>query len=115
MKLQEFEITLHIDLNVGAGRLYSQVLSREGKRDRYAMLSPALLELLSAWWRHARTTKNVTRRLVVSGPKPGESDVDPPAQSRLSSGAQDRRDRQGGLAAFAAEGLDIVLHLLDVC
>jgi integrase/recombinase XerD len=25
----------------------------EGKRDRYAMLSPALLALLRAWWRHA--------------------------------------------------------------
>lgn len=34
-----------------------------GQRDRYAMLSSALLELLRAWWRHA----HIHRRILHDG------------------------------------------------
>ena len=78
----------------------------KGQRDRYAMLSPTLLELLRSWWRHAHAHRQDTARwLAVPGTKPREPLIDPPAQSRLPSGTQGRQHRQGGVAAFSAPRL----------
>ena len=38
----------------------------KGRRDRYAMLSPSLLQLLRDWWRHGHAQgKMLTGRLVI--------------------------------------------------
>ena len=61
----------------------------KGQCDRYALLSPALLELLDAWWRHARAHRQALPRLVVSGAEPGEP-PDRPASSTAPSTARAR-------------------------
>jgi len=38
--------------DIDSARMIVRVVQGKGRRDRYAMLSPALLELLRAWWRH---------------------------------------------------------------
>jgi site-specific recombinase XerD len=38
--------------DIDSERMIVRVEQGKGQRDRYAMLSPALLELLRAWWRH---------------------------------------------------------------
>jgi integrase/recombinase XerD len=46
-----------ISLKVGdldSGRMVIRVEQGKGRKDRYVMLSPHLLELLRAWWRAAR-------------------------------------------------------------
>ena len=38
--------------DIDSDRMILRVNQGKGRRDRYAMLSPVLLELLRAWWRH---------------------------------------------------------------
>ena len=38
--------------DIDSDRMILRVEQGKGQRDRYAMLSPSLLELLRAWWRH---------------------------------------------------------------
>ena len=38
--------------DIDSERMIVRVVQGKGQRDRYAMLSPSLLELLRAWWRH---------------------------------------------------------------
>ncbi|MBI1789950.1 MAG: site-specific integrase [Acidobacteria bacterium] len=40
--------------DIDSGRMLIRVQQGKGKRDRYAMLSPRLLEMLRCWWRLAR-------------------------------------------------------------
>ena len=40
--------------DIDSERMIVRVNQGKGRRDRYAMLSPLLLELLRAWWRHGR-------------------------------------------------------------
>jgi integrase/recombinase XerD len=51
-----------VHLSVGdidSERMVIRVEQGKGQRDRYAMLSPALLELLRSWWRHARAQRQL--------------------------------------------------------
>ena len=43
---------VHLTVN-DSERMVVRVEQGKGQRDRYAMLSHALLELLRAWWHHA--------------------------------------------------------------
>ncbi len=45
--------------DIDSARMVIRVEQGKGKRDRYAMLSPALLELLRAWWREGRAQNKV--------------------------------------------------------
>jgi len=40
--------------DIDSERMILRVVQGKGRRDRYAMLSPSLLELLRAWWRHGQ-------------------------------------------------------------
>jgi integrase/recombinase XerD len=42
--------------DIDSERMIVRVVQGKGSRDRYAMLSPSLLELLRAWWRHGHAT-----------------------------------------------------------
>jgi integrase/recombinase XerD len=42
--------------DIDSERMIVRVVQGKGRRDRYAMLSPSLLELLRAWWRQAHAT-----------------------------------------------------------
>jgi site-specific recombinase XerD len=53
----------------------------KGKRDRYAMLSPTLLKLLRAWWRHA----HAQRKMLPGGWLfPGQNPVNPLTTRQLN-------------------------------
>ena len=45
--------------DIDSKRMVIRVEQGKGKRDRYAMLSPALLELLRAWWREGEAQRKV--------------------------------------------------------
>jgi len=42
--------------DIDSERMIVRVVQGKGRRDRYAMLSPSLLELLRAWWRQGQAT-----------------------------------------------------------
>ena len=55
----------------------------KGGRDRYAMLSPTLLEILRAWWRHGQ----LQRKLLPGGWLfPGQNPVNPLSTRQLNRG-----------------------------
>jgi site-specific recombinase XerD len=73
---------VHLTVNaIDSERMVIRVEQGKGKRDRYAMLSPALLELLRAWWRHARA-----QRQALSGGWlfPGQNPVNPLSTRQLN-------------------------------
>jgi integrase/recombinase XerD len=45
--------------DIDSERRVIHVEQGKGKRDRYAMLSPTLLQLLRAWWRHAHAQRKM--------------------------------------------------------
>ena len=92
-----------VSLKVGdidSKRMVIRVEQGKGRKDRYVMLSPHLLELLRAWWR-----SGAAAGLAVSGPRSGAADDDTPAQSRLPRRSPHGRDQQARLAAHAAAQL----------
>ena len=60
--------------DIDSERMVIHVEQGKGKRDRYAMLSPTLLNLLRAWWRHA----HAHRQMLPGGWLfPGQNPVNP--------------------------------------
>ena len=67
--------------DIDSERMVIRVEQGKGKRDRYAMLSPTLLALLRAWWRHARAH----RQLLPGGWLfPGQNPVNPLSTRQLN-------------------------------
>ena len=73
-----------VHLSVGdidSERMVIRVEQGKCKRDRYAMLSPTLLELLRAWWQHARAQ----RKMLPGGWLfPGQNPVNPLSTRQLA-------------------------------
>ena len=67
--------------DIDSERMVLRVDQGKGKRDRYAMLSPTLLELLRTWWRHGRA-----QRLMLPGGWlfPGQNPVNPLTARQLN-------------------------------
>ena len=67
--------------DIDSERMVIRVQQGKGQRDRYAMLSPTLLELLRAWWRQARA-----QRLVLPDGWlfPGQNPVNPLSTRQLN-------------------------------
>ena len=92
--------------DIDSERMLLRVERGKGRKDRHAMLSPQLLELLRDWWREGRRRGLLLpRRLAVSRPQPGRAAVDPPAQPRRPRRRRGRRDQEAGVAAHAAAQL----------
>src|SRR5262249_59369055 len=66
--------------DIDSERMLLRVERGKGRKNRHAMLSPQLLELLRAWWREGRR-----RRLLLSGGWlfPGRNPVQPPSARHL--------------------------------
>jgi len=67
--------------DIDSRRMVIRVEQGKGKRDRYAMLSPALLELLRAWWRQGKAQHKV---LPGGWLFPGQNPVDPLSTRQLN-------------------------------
>jgi len=67
--------------DIDSQRMVLRVEQGKGKKDRYAMLSPTLLELLRAWYRHARS-----QRMILPGGWlfPGQNPVNPMSTRHLN-------------------------------
>lgn len=67
--------------DIDSQRMVLRVEQGKGKKDRYAMLSPTLLELLRAWYRHARA-----QRMMLPGGWlfPGQNPVNPLSTRQLN-------------------------------
>ncbi len=67
--------------DIDSDRMIIRVDQGKGKRDRHAMLSPTLLELLRAWWRAGRAK----RKLLPGGWLfPGQNPVNPMSSRQLN-------------------------------
>ena len=67
--------------DIDSQRMVLRVEQGKGKKDRYAMLSPTLLVLLRAWYRHARS-----QRMILPGGWlfPGQNPVNPLSTRQLN-------------------------------
>ncbi|MDT9091387.1 hypothetical protein RSW97_25740, partial [Escherichia coli] len=79
--------------DIDSKRMLLRIEQGKGRKDRYAMLSPVLLELLRDWWRIARPT--------AYRPGSAAADIDTPAQSRMPCGGPHGRDYQAGVTTHA--------------
>ena len=92
--------------DIDSTRMLIRVEQGKGRKDRHAMLSPQLLELLRAWWREGRR-----RRVML--PQgwlfPGRNPVTPLSTRQMNravhAAAQAAEIRQAGDAAHAAPQL----------
>jgi site-specific recombinase XerD len=66
---------------IDSERMVIHVEQGKGKRDRYAMLSPALLDVLRIWWRHARAQRQA---LPGGWLFPGQNPVNPLSTRQLN-------------------------------
>jgi len=88
--------------DIDSERMIVRVVQGKGQRDRYAMLSPSLLELLRAWWRHG----HARGKMLPSGWLfPGRNPINPLSTRQLNHACH---------AAAQAAGLDqrISMHTL---
>jgi len=94
---------VHLKISdIDSQRMVIHVEQGKGRRDRYAMLSPALLQLLRAWWRDGQDQ----RKLLPGGWLfPGQNPVNPLSTRQLNRAFH---------AARKAAGIDkrVSLHSL---
>jgi len=100
--LRASEVT-HLKIaDIDSERMIIRVHQGKGRRDRYAMLSPSLLELLRAWWRQAHAQGKM---LAAGWLFPGQNPVKPLSTRQLNHACK---------SAAAAAQLDpgISMHTL---
>jgi len=88
--------------DVDSQRMVLRVEQGKGQKDRYALLSPVLLESLRQWWRFARTQGKM---LDGGWLFPGQNPINPLSKRQLNRACH---------AAAAAAGIDkrVALHCL---
>jgi integrase len=92
--------------DVDSKRMTLRVEQGKGRKDRYAMLSPELLQRLRTWYRVAHAKgKILPRRVAVPGARSDGPNERAPAQPRDPCRGRRRTDRQARVAAYAAPQL----------
>jgi integrase len=92
--------------DIDSERMLLRVERGKGGKDRHAMLSPQLLELLREWWREGRRLGALLPQgWLFPGPQSDRAAVDPPAQPRRPRCRRGRRDQEAGVAAHLAAQL----------
>jgi site-specific recombinase XerD len=88
--------------DIDSERMIVRVVQGKGQRDRYAMLSPSLLELLRAWWRHGHAQGKMLQGGWLF---PGRNPINPLSTRQLNTACH---------AAAQAGGLDkrVSMHTL---
>jgi integrase/recombinase XerD len=92
--------------DIDSQRMTLRVEQGKGRKDRYAMLSPVLLQRLRAWWRVAHAQGRIFSKGWLF---PGLNPMDPLTVRQLNrairAGADTRRHRQARVDALAAARL----------
>jgi site-specific recombinase XerD len=78
--------------NIDSERMILRVNQGKGRRDRYAMLSPSLLELLRTWWRHGHT---LGKMLPGGWLFPGRNPLNPLSTRQLNHACHAAADAAG--------------------
>ncbi len=79
--LRASEVTHLKSADIDSERMIIRVQQGKGRRDRYAMLSPSLLELLRCWWREAQAQGKM---LAGGWLFPGQNPVNPLSTRQLN-------------------------------
>ena len=86
--------------DIDSTRMVLRVEQGKGRKDRYAMLPPLLLERLRAWWRAGpRRRQAPAERLAVPRARSARSHDDPATEPRRARGRGPRAHRQARLDA----------------
>ena len=92
--------------DIDSERMLLRVERGKGRKDRHAMLSPQLLELLRAWWREGRRRSQL---LPGGWLFPGRNPVEPLSARQfcraVHAAAPSRGDQEARLATYAAAQL----------
>jgi integrase/recombinase XerD len=98
--------------DIDSERRVIHVEQGKGQRDRYAMLSPTLLELLRAWWRHAHAHHQI---LPGGWLFPGQNPVNPLSTRQLNRAFHRARKAAGIDKAVSLHSLRhaFATHLLE--
>ena len=88
--------------DIASERMLLRVEQGKGRKDRNAMLSPQLLELLRDWWQEGRRLGVLLPRgWLFPGRDPVRATLDPPAQPRRPRRCRGGRDQEAGVAPYA--------------
>jgi integrase/recombinase XerD len=98
--------------DIDSERRVIHVEQGKGQRDRYAMLSPTLLDLLRAWWRHAHAHHQI---LPGGWLFPGQNPVNPLSTRQLNRAFHRARKAAGIDKAVSLHSLRhaFATHLLE--
>ena len=98
--LRASEVVLLKVCDIDSAQMVIRIEQGKGRKDRYVMLPPALLDMLREWWKAARP-----QGWPFPGRPRGQSADVPAAQSHLPSGGRGCRDQEGRNAAHLAAQL----------
>ena len=84
--LRASEITHLRVTDIDSARMLIHVVQGKGNRDRHALLSPVLLDLLRQWWRHAQAHRKMLKGGWLF---PGQQPVNPISCRQLSRACHD--------------------------